>query len=62
MVGTKWISVGIIAAIIIGMLMTVFWNFVIGTIGAVAVTAFFLLLALPGGGSGSDDEDDDDED
>ena len=42
--------------------MAVFWNFVIGTIGAAVVTAIFLLFALSGGGSGSDDEDDDDDD
>ena len=62
MVGTKWIIGGIIAAIIIGILMAVFWSFVIGIIGAVAVMAIFLLPALLGGGSGSDDEDDDDDD
>jgi hypothetical protein len=61
MVRTKWIIVGIVAAIIFGILLAVFWDFVIGTIGAVVMIAIFLLAAFLGGGSGSDDADDDDD-
>ena len=59
MVKTKWIIVGIVAAIIIGILLAVFWDVIIGTIGAVVIIAIFLLAAFLGGGSDLDDEDED---
>ena len=62
MVRTKWIIVGIVAAISIGILLAVFWNLVVSTIGAALVIILFFLVALSGGGSGSEDEEDDDDD
>jgi hypothetical protein len=43
MVSAKWIIVGIVAAVILGILLAVFWDLIIGTIGAVVIIAVFLL-------------------